>query len=126
MYVLQEFDLRPIFTKPTATLTATDLAFPEITPAPLSPLAPDAACVVAIKMEAKLVLEQPQPIAGFFIDGLAMLGALLPTACAPVRKTTALLLPCPSKLHTFEYLTELPMPTVRTARACLSSHALAQ
>lgn len=84
--VPQDFDLRPIFAQPPATFTATDLAFPEITPAPLSPPAPDAACVVAIKSEPKLVQEQPQPVAGFFIDGLAMLGALLPTACAPVRR----------------------------------------
>ena len=50
--VLQAFDLRPLFKQPTATLSATTLDLP---PAPMSPPAsapaPDAACVVAIKIE---------------------------------------------------------------------------
>ena len=91
--MLQAFDLRPLFKQPTATFTATILDFPEITPAPLSPLAPaparDAACGVAIKMEPinpkPAQLQDRQPIAEFFIAGLSVLGAVLPSPCAPVH-----------------------------------------
>ena len=121
MCLLQKFDLRPMFAKPTTTLTATDLAFPEITPAPLSPPAPDAACVVIIKTEAKLVQEQPQPIAGFFIDGLAMLGALLPTACAPVRQSSAFLPHVPTHSKQIIFAPDLAMRPALTVQAYLQA-----